>query len=409
MPTRLLAAAFGLLLPLSVHAQPLTLDQALALARQRAEVLTQLSLEEARAPISAAGRFLTSNPVIGAGAGARVSPAATTPELEVSVQQGISFGRSARVAQADAAVAVAAAQGEGLTQALMREAALAFFEALHAQERARLATEAAGFTAELERASDRRLKAGDLGILDFNAATVAAARADAARISAEGERGAALERLGALLGIEAKEVAGDFDAPVHPESSRGMSRPAAREPATAEVPPSTGLGANGAPLVATLRAELAQAEATSRVAATAAWPELTVGAQYKHEGADHAVLGLLSFTLPVFDRAQAEAATARARVTRLNLELQRAETNAAVTLRAARSQATAEAAAAARLTQILPRLTETEALAQKAFTAGELSLRDVLILRQQVLDARLTHLDQRLKAAAASVRAGALR
>ena len=44
-----------------------------------------------------------------------------------------------------------------------------------------------------------------------------------------------------------------------------------------------------------------------------------------------------------------------------------------------------------------------------AFTAGELSLRDVLILRQQVLDARLTHLDQRLKAAAASVRAGALR
>lgn len=381
MPTRLLA----LLLPLSVHAQPLTLDAALSLARQRASILQELTVDEARAPASSAGRPFTSNPMIEGGAGARVAPGSTTPEVEVSLQQGVTFGRGARIAFANSAVAVAVAQGGVVEQQVVREAALAFFEAVHAQEKARLAADAAGFTVELERAADRRMKAGDLGVLDFNAAVVAAARADAARISAEGDRGAAIERLGALLGIEVTQV----------------------EPGWGGAPPSAGPAP--APIVTALRAELTQAQVATRLADAAAWPAFTLGVQYKHEGADHAVLGLLSFTLPVFDRAQADAATARARATRLTLELERAEQTTTAHLRAARNQATAEAGAADRLQQILPKLTETEALAQKAFTAGELSLRDVLTLRQQVLDARLTHLDQRLKAAAASVRAGALR
>lgn len=378
----------------------MTLGQALARARERSSALATARVNEARGEWVGASAFLRSNPEVSAAAGARLTPTSTGPEVEVSLQQRFELGgrRAARLASAQAEILRAGEAGEDFQRLFLREVAVAFLRVLQANERVRLAGASRDVAAELAHSAERRFKAGDLPVLDHKSAVVAHARSTADHCAAVAARATAIGELRGLLALPSGE-------PINPIGSLDPSAP----PALAQLLATADARAD----LEALRAAIEQADAEARLGAAGAWPEVGLGAQYKREGQDNVVLGLASFTLPIFDRGRGLEATARARAVRLRLELDAAQRAVAAQIEAAFDAARSQAEAADALRKVVPTLDESDALALKAFTAGEISIRDLLLLRRQVLETRLAFADQLFAASAAAIelqaQAGVLR
>jgi cobalt-zinc-cadmium efflux system outer membrane protein len=153
-----------------------------------------------------------------------------------------------------------------------------------------------------------------------------------------------------------------------------------------------------------LEAKLAEAEAELRLARAEAWPDLGLGARYERDERDDIVVGELSLTLPVFDRAQGARAEASARVRRLRVELDAArraadvELQTALTVHARRANAVEELEANA-----LPLLDENESLARRSYEAGQMPLAELLLVRRETLDTRREYLERLLETAVAAI------
>jgi len=153
-----------------------------------------------------------------------------------------------------------------------------------------------------------------------------------------------------------------------------------------------------------LRAEMAGAEADVRLGRAASRPDVGVGARFRREEGNPGFLGELSLIFPVFSRGQELLATGSARLSRARMELETTRAAAVAEVETLFATAATRQAALTALEQdALPGLDENDALAQRSFDVGQISLPELMVIRRELLETRLEYLDRQLEAAEAAV------
>ncbi|WNG38878.1 TolC family protein [Archangium violaceum] len=406
---RLATAALGLVAvllwprPGAAQSSEFTLEQALSLARQRAPALLEAAgrVAEAQGPVAGASPLLHGNPTLEVEAGPRtLATGERMPNVAVGLTQPFELGgkRGGRLELARAGLSRESAHQRETERQVLAEVADTFLRALHARERLRLTRAAEEAARDVSQTTQRRFEAGDVPVVDVNVARVALVRARADVLGAEGEAAALLGSLCELLGLPA-----DADLGI-----RGDLRDLASQPV--ETPSPSPERSD----ITALVAELEEARVEQRMGERAAWPDVSVGVRYAREGDERALLGALGISLPVFARGQSARVTGEARVRRLQVALDAARRAQSVQVRVATTQYLKGREAVELLErEALPLLADNEQLARKSYEAGEMGLAEFLLVRRDVLEARVDHLDRLLRAALSrvhlAVQTGALR
>lgn len=392
--TSLACAALLCLVAHRTHAEPLTIDlhTAIARARERApEAVAALArMGEARAQQADARVWFHHNPEIQIGAGPRYGTERTLAIQGQIVQQLEPTRRGARLQVADAAAAHSQALTEATLRELSFEVASLFFEAKFAdlavelaqrdQQVAKLAADAAG----------RRRSAGDIADLDVNLATIALGRAGSAVAAAKAERADAMGRLGAVIGARPSDtiaLAGEW-----------LPSPITLERLQAAVPARSDVKA--------LVAESRVASAEGKLATATGRPDVGVWFGYELDERNSTLLGGLTLTLPLWNRAQGAKAAARAKHARVELE------KAAIVSSASRQlldvfAAYVNARDSVEIFEhdVLPTLTDSETLLQRSVETGQIAINDYLVARQEILSGRREYLERQLQLAKTAAKA----
>ncbi|WP_233262294.1 TolC family protein [Vitiosangium sp. GDMCC 1.1324] len=396
---RLATAALGLAAvilwprPGAASSSELTLEEALALARQRAPALLEAAgrVAEARGPVAGASPLLQSNPTLEVEAGPRtLASGERAPNVVVGLAQPVELGgkRGARLDAARAGLARETARQRDTERLVLGEVAATFLRALHARDRLRLARGSEETSRDIFQSTQRRFEAGDVPVVDVNVARVGLARARAEVASAEGDEAALLGELRGLLGLPA-----DAAFAVRGELSALAAR-AVELPSTLPERPD----------ITALTSELEEARAEQRLGESSLWPDISVGARYALEGDERAIVGALGVSLPLFARGQSARVTGAARVGRLQVALEAARRAQSVQVQSALARYRKEREAVELLERdALPLLADNEQLARKSYDAGEMGLAEFLLVRRDVLEARADYLTRLLQAALSRV------
>lgn len=363
----------------------LTIDEALALAREQAAgvALAKGRIEEARARQTQAGRRFQENPALEVNGGYRRAEDDHL-DFEAAISQGLydRNRRAARIAGAQAAVERAEAELDDARRLLQRDVWTAFFRALIAMDRVELLTRVRQASDELLAAIERRYEAGEGTALELNRARVAAAGARAGQSVAQAEASSTAAELKALLGLPPGETV---------ELRAG--------PALHQAPGLEALlaGLDRRPDLRALAAELREAEAEALLGQALARPGLGLrGGVGREEGAEIVTAGVV-VSLPFHDRGQETLAAGQARAAALRQALDAARKAADAEVRGRHSALLRRLAAARELEQTaLPALDDNESLALKSFDAGEIDLGELLLVRREILETRLTYLESLL-------------
>jgi cobalt-zinc-cadmium efflux system outer membrane protein len=388
-----LVASLTLVCPkVSAGQAPLTLERALAIARDRApSVLSaRARIEEARARLGAASLLLRDNPELEAAAGRRNSPDGDSEKVEVGILQNVELGgrRSARIGVARAEVVGSEAEAEDTLRQAMRSVTSAYFRGYQAQERMALASRAESIAKEILEMARRRHEAGDVALLDVNLAAAAVARARADVHATRSTQSAALGELRTLLAFPPEQevkLTGELETS-HAYDLQDLLAKAIERPD-----------------IRALQSELEAANAEFRLGRALSWPELGIGARYEREEGDDLVLGALRLTLPLFDRGQHVRAEARARAQRLELELEAARRDVRREVQTAWEIYREQKAAVEELEKNgLRVLDENETLSRESYEAGQISLAELLLVRREILETRNDYLSRLLEKAIAA-------
>jgi outer membrane protein, heavy metal efflux system len=381
---------------------PMTLDQVLARARQRApQILSALDrIDEARGRLNGASLLFQENPTVDLSVGPRLSTSGNTTDLEVSVGQSFELGgrRSARISGAHAGVDREIATSRDVVRRLLHDVSIGFAKSLAAKERLRLAQVSSAIAGELFESMNRRYQAGDVPILNVNLARSGAARSRAEVRAAQAAYSSAIGDLRVLLGMTADEpfeVAGDLHDHRRFDLLQLLKR------------------AGDRPDLHALEAERKQAQADVQLANGFRWPNVAPAFSYKRDQGDAVVQGGVSFTLPVFSRGQELQAVGQARGRRVDRELDATKRAVAVEVHTAYDVYNYQIGAVEELERdALPSLDENETLARRSFEEGEIGLAELLLIRRDAFETRAVYLERLLEAAIAAVelefRAGVL-
>ncbi len=388
------------LLPAAGRAAPrgaLDLRSAIALARARNPALgaSRARVAEARGELTGAAVLLRENPEVELGAGPRWLDAAGSNRqlgLEASVSQRLEVAgqRGRRVDRASAEVAAAEAEADAAGRTLDLAVATAFYRALGAQERVRIAGEHERLARELLEIARARDEKGAASPVELNAARVRAAEARRLLLRARADEEGSRTRLAPLVGVDrAAPLALQGDLP-----ERG------------DLPPATEPAVDRLPAVAAAARRLEAARAAASLATAAAWPDVRLGARYTTEEASRTLLGTLSVPIPVFQRNQGERERARAAVTRSAAEERAVRAQAAAELRDAAIERD-RALQAVRLydRDVLKALDENLELLRLMLAAGKVSTADAIVLQREALEGRLGFVEARVDLAVADARA----
>jgi cobalt-zinc-cadmium efflux system outer membrane protein len=385
------ATAWLLLVTPAVAQTVLTLEGTIARARDQAGpvVVSRARIAESEAALVEATTRFRDNPLIGGAAGPRFGSESRFTDLDFGVLQQFETGgqRQARIAAARAGIERQQAETLQSARTVVFEAASAFLAGIAATERVRVAEEADTVARELLRATERRYVLGDIAAIDVNLARLDAARSAATLVAARADLTAAVGALRALLRIPVSE-------PLELRGSLELSAP----------PPVQVLEANVVqrPEFAVLTAEVREAEAQVQLGRALRRPDLGFNVGYERDEGDSIVLGGLTVTLPAFQRGQGTLALGTARASRARLEADIARETAIAELRVAHSEYEQRAGLAAALQRDTAlSLDDNESLARRSYEAGEMNLMDLLLIRRDALDTRLTVIDRRLDAARA--------
>ena len=380
----------------------ITLDQALARARQRAPrvLAAQDQIREARGRLTGASVLLQENPVVETTAGPRYSATGDTTDYEVSIAQPIELGgrRAARIAGAQAEVDRETATSQNALRQLLGDVSVAFAQGLAAQERVGIAEASSHIAGKLLQSMQRRFDAGDVPILDVNLAKTNAARvraefrsAQAALVSAKGE-------LRILLDMTADEpftLVGNLKDRRRYQLDSLLAR------------------AGDRPELQALAAEIREAQAQVKLGEGFRWPTVAPAVSFKRDQGDRVVQGGISVTLPLFNRGQELQAVGAARTSRLQRELDASRRAMTTEIRTAYDVYATQVTAVEELERdALPGLEENETLARRSFEEGEIGLAELLLIRRETFETKTVYVGRLLDAAIAGVavetRAGVL-
>jgi cobalt-zinc-cadmium efflux system outer membrane protein len=368
----------------AVASESLTLDSALALARERSlDILVshrRVAEAEARMRTRSA---LPNNPVVEGAHGARN----TSPnDFDLGLRQTFELGgRSGARRDIDrAAHAREAADAAAVERGVLRDVRLTFLRGLHAAERVRLAHSVVASAAELQQIAQRRHEAGDIAALELNVASSAHCRARAEQKAAEAAQASTLTDLRILLSLgphETLSLRGELWEERTYDATRLLAAIGQR------------------PEVLSVEAQLREAEAEVRLGKGLAWPEISPGIRYERAEGNRILWAGLSVSLPVFDRGQQLRAVGRTRTESLRAEMEtrkRALQNqvlGALALYELRLGAVKELAANA------DTLADSEQLARRSYDVGQIGLAELLLLGRETAEARRQWLDSLLELA----------
>lgn len=389
------AVLVSLTLATTVSAQSVHLSLAEALARARDEspaVLIALArIDESRARLVGARLRFRENPSLDVASGPRRTEAGTRLDLEVGFSQRFETGgqRAVRIAGAEADIQSAVATGDDARHEALARVGTIFYRVAHAQSRWTLLQSAEQAAAEVVRIATLRYEAGDIAVLDVNLGRSALARARSATTAQAAERTLLVAELGRLIAVPA-----GTDIVVTAALSEARSAELDRLLASTETRAD----------IRALIASLAEANADVRLGAAGRRPDVSLGGRVKQEGGDHAVIAGLSIALPTFDSGQELRAAGSARGARIRQEIEAVRATAISEVRALHeAYGTRRAAAEVFEQEALPLAIESEQLAQRSFEEGQLSLADLLVIRRELMDTRLEHLDRLLDAAETAI------
>lgn len=358
-------------------------------------VLAERGVDEARAELVGADVWLTENPNVEVVAGPRATVENTfIPEAgaELSVPLEVYGQRGLRVDAASREVAARQALVADARRRVGGEALMAYLESLYTRELRVLAEERASVAAELLKATQLKRKAGDVGDVDVSLIALEDARARRATINAasEHERAVAHLRLVLLLDpVEPINLKENLQAAV--ARFRGGESPAPTPPVERPDVVAAALSAEAA------RAGLAAEE-------RAAWPVAALGLGYEHEEGEH--VGLIGLTIPIglFQRNQGGVAVAQARIALRDAERSLLQQRVTTELSTASRRLTAARAGLDILEEsATPRIDEGVELSRRAYSLGERSLTDVLVVQRETLDAKHDVQEARLELGIAGV------
>jgi len=394
-----LTFATVLVTPLAAGESPsLTLEEALEMAHARSPALeaSRQLPEEARGELIAARLLLQNNPELKVASGPRSASRleSGTTDVEVEVEQLFEIGgqRGHRIARADAEVSAAEIGVDEAQRLLDLEVTEVFYEALAAREQARLLEEGERLTAALETVAMRRLEAGEGTALEFNTARIR--RAEAAR------RLTAAKAAWQAVGIRLAELIG--------LSPAQAPKPVGALPAESPLASERELLARGLETRPDLRAaemNLAAAQAAVELADAEAVPDVGFGISAAREEGQDVFLASVRIPLPFINRNQGKRQQTRAALLRREAEV--VQRRLAVEAAIRRAWQIYEAALAAHRiydAEIINAQTESLALLEQSFAAGEVGHADVVVVQREVLDGRLGRLDAQLSLAQTTAR-----
>ncbi len=360
------------------------------------------AVRAARARLEAVRPLLPSNPVltgtVGTRPATRLEPGAAAWSLSLSQEIEIAGQRSLRRAERDADIGAAEARTAAVAREVAAEAMAAYFDALAADEVARLATRLESLAAASARAAQARAERGLGSRVEAEVAEAGAIRARKARLAAEHGRRLALVVLATRLGR---------DPTSHPVRAAGPL-----EPLTVPGGPAGQLAraaADAHPEAAALLAQARAQEARAAVLSRERIPNPTLSAFAQTDGADGRIFGLgVSLPMPLphpvgrtnaGEMAEAQALARRAR----DEAAQRGRLVLLEVLGAVsafeRHRAEVEALSQGRLARTERALADIAA----EIEAGRLAIRDALVLQQGLVELLSSHLESRRALCLASV------
>ena len=374
MPPGFIAAVtlVGILSAQGPPSERLTLQSALALAEQHN-------------PTLAAARLGRAVDVAGIGvAGERPNPEFSfeagrdTPHEAFSLGLPLEFGgkRARRVGLAEATLARNAADVVVQALELRHAVRLAYFGVVAAQLRVQTTDDLRGFAERARNAARDRFESGAAPRLEALQAELAFAQVENEAEAARGQLDAARIELNALLGRpgDAAAVAADsFDSsPVQPDIAAAVL---------------------ASPDVAALERAIDEALASERLARAMQTPDPTISGGVLLDAQPEFMYGWkfgLGLTIPVFTRHTAAVQVESARVAQL-----RAQREARIAELTGQAGAAAARGEAARRQyqryrdEIVPRLSDIEAMAEESYRAGQTGLAAYLQALQAAREVRL--------------------
>ncbi|MGH7913220.1 MAG: TolC family protein [Candidatus Binataceae bacterium] len=259
---------------------------------------------------------------------------------------------------------------------------MTFIEALRARRQVELVNELEKLDARLYEAARARLSAGEIGQIDYNLAEVRYGQTSRASIEAHEHYRAQRSSLGRLLG----GAAGPEPEPADNYSSK--------LPAT-DLESLIVLAMRNRPDLRAGELEIARLETEASLNRRLALPNPQIGTFFGHEDNTQHPAGVsLGFSIPLFNRRQAEAAIIQARRRQAEYRLRASGLNVEKEVRDAyNAYLSARRAVAIYQNEVLGPARESFTLLEKAFQAGKLDLLSLSVAERQAFDARLAYLD----------------
>jgi cobalt-zinc-cadmium efflux system outer membrane protein len=303
------------------------------------------------------------------------------------------FGQPA-LRRRSAAIGYWDAQANVLNQVRLLIAAvkMTFCEAVREREHSELLKDLEKLDYRLFDAARARFEAGEIGEIELNLSRVRYGESRRARIDAVEEYRLRRSSLGRLMG----NAAGP-----EPEPSGDLKV----EPLKADL--ATLLATAGAhrPDIKAAQMAISKLETEAKLNQRMALPNPTVGPLLGHEQTNERFVGLsVSFSLPIFNRRQAEATAIAGRLAQSRHQLRAIELNVEHEVRDAYSRYIA-ALAGLRASQedVAGPARESFGLLEEAFKAGKLDILSVSVVERQAFEAQIGYLDAWFNLASARV------
>ncbi|GIV03758.1 MAG: RND transporter [Fimbriimonadales bacterium] len=372
-------------------AEPLTLQQAIALARQNNPELLAVrqEAEVARGRVVKARYWNPFNPEIEGGAAQRRfddggSDAQRTGGVSLEIEVGGQRAKRIEEAQRNLArVQAEIADTERLILARVKEA---YYEAVYLQRRLQLFRQVEDLNRRLRDASAERFRSGEVPKLEANLGVVRYSQARKDTLAADRDYRNAVRELERLLGREplgTVELAGDFSL-----------RPIAT---TVESLVETALRLRQD--LHARDAEIQRVEAEISLTKRSIVPNLTLRGTYDEETEsagmrDRIVGGRISIPLPLFDRRQAELTALAGQ--RAQVGYKRSATLLTIEAEVRNAYRSYEAAAEALQVfeaDTLSNIAESFGFIETAYREGKIGLLQLVVVQNDLVNAQFSYLD----------------
>jgi len=306
-------------------------------------------------------------------------------ELGLEIELGGQRGLRGRAGEASLSASQRRLDDEG--RRVLAEVSIAYQGLVAAEQRVALVEEINGLNAQLRTAVLTQLAEGEVSVLEANLASIEAARAQARSLAATSARAAAARELGRLLGQE----------PTVSIRTTGPSDFAAMGPGSdSSLREYVELALSARPDLRALEHDVERARQEERLVRRQAFPNLRIAGLATREDplADPELGVAFGLSLPLFNRNQGQADRRRAEISEVEqlrraaeLRVQTEVENALLLFESA------ERETALLETELLGPIQENQRLLDTAYREGKIDLANLLLLRNQLLDAELSYWD----------------